>query len=650
MASPSSLKRSLDDAGLDDLLQASTDSGIADTSRPTSLPPSHVSANCASSLAHPSRSRETSPPPSSTGSITRDDSAPPLKIGAQATVNASKRRKVTATEKEAKRLEKQEKDGQRAKEKAKKLEEKRVKDVEKEEKKKAKEAERHLKDEEKRKREVERKAKEDEKAKKEKSQLRLNSFFSRPADPAAGSSRSPCNERGDPLSSRRSSIVSIDGVESLQSSRASSTSPKDVQGSDYERNFPCFFLQSHTSLAPHNRFFGDEGVASACHKIDKGLEINSTSSTHSAAENPHFDFRELVHSSPHKRSRRPRRYLSVKDIVGRIHGTVDNPIDLSVSKTGTPTQRSVDMLKAVSTKYLRFAEDVRPPYIGTYTKIPPGQSMTRLCRNPFSRSLPSTNYDYDSEAEWEEPGEGEDLDSEGEEELGEDDDADDMEGFLDDDDAGDGLGAASNKRRHIMGDLEPVCTGLCWEGAQTGKIPVSEPRQATIDMRPFKLEVILEKIQLPINPFSTSYWQHPNDLKTIAHSPKRPLATSMNPPRVPLHIIDRTNPIIPGPLLFPNLHSKPSNPSSSPAKPPSLPKRIIPPDLMDDFKKAIQGSDLTKAGLVEILKKQFPKASKDAIKDTLGLVAQRVGIKEADKVWVLRDTGAGMSTDIRPTG
>ena len=324
-----------------------------------------------------------------------------------------------------------------------------------------------------------------------KSQLRLNSFFSRPADPAAGSSRSPCNERGDPLSSRRSSIVSIDGVESLQSSRASSTSPKDVQGSDYERNFPCFFLQSHTSLAPHNRFFGDEGVASACHKIDKGLEINSTSSTHSAAENPHFDFRELVHSSPHKRSRRPRRYLSVKDIVGRIHGTVDNPIDLSVSKTGTPTQRSVDMLKAVSTKYLRFAEDVRPPYIGTYTKIPPGQSMTRLCRNPFSRSLPSTNYDYDSEAEWEEPGEGEDLDSEGEEELGEDDDADDMEGFLDDDDAGDGLGAASNKRRHIMGDLEPVCTGLCWEGAQTGKIPVSEPRQATIDMRPFKLEVIL---------------------------------------------------------------------------------------------------------------------------------------------------------------
>ena len=47
---------------------------------------------------------------------------------------------------------------------------------------------------------------------------------------------------------------------------------------------------------------------------------------------------------------------------------------------------------------------------------------------------------------------------------------------------------------------------------------------------------------------------------------------------------------------------------------------------------------------------RFPKASKDAIKDTLGLVAQRVGIKEADKVWVLRDTGAGMSTDIRPTG
>ena len=60
---------------------------------------------------------------------------------------------------------------------------------------------------------------------------------------------------------------------------------------------------------------------------------------------------------------------------------------------------------------------------------------------------------------------------------------------------------------------------------------------------------------------------------------------------------------------------------------------------MAEFKAAIQGSDLTKAGLIEILKKQFPKTSKDAIKDTLGLVAERVGGKEVDKRWVVRDQG-----------
>lgn len=78
---------------------------------------------------------------------------------------------------------------------------------------------------------------------------------------------------------------------------------------------------------------------------------------------------------------------------------------------------------------------------------------------------------------------------------------------------------------------------------------------------------------------------------------------------------------------------------------------------MSDFKNAIQGSNLTKAGLIEILKKQyvitsqrkgrwidilmflsrFPKTSKDAIKDTLTTIADRVGTKEADKRWVVKD-------------
>lgn len=64
---------------------------------------------------------------------------------------------------------------------------------------------------------------------------------------------------------------------------------------------------------------------------------------------------------------------------------------------------------------------------------------------------------------------------------------------------------------------------------------------------------------------------------------------------------------------------------------------MIPAEDLEAFKKAVDGSDMTKAGLVELLKKQFPKASKDAIRETLGKVAVRIGGKEADKRWVLRD-------------
>ncbi len=70
--------------------------------------------------------------------------------------------------------------------------------------------------------------------------------------------------------------------------------------------------------------------------------------------------------------------------------------------------------------------------------------------------------------------------------------------------------------------------------------------------------------------------------------------------------------------------------------PPQMPKRMVVPELMDDFKAAVVGNDLTKAGLVEVLKKKFPKQSKDTIKDTLDAIAERVGPKLIEKKWVLK--------------
>jgi chromatin assembly factor 1 subunit A len=65
-------------------------------------------------------------------------------------------------------------------------------------------------------------------------------------------------------------------------------------------------------------------------------------------------------------------------------------------------------------------------------------------------------------------------------------------------------------------------------------------------------------------------------------------------------------------------------------------KKLVPPEYMEDFKRSIDGSDMTKAGLIEQLKKAFPKVGKDNIKNTLELVAERVGEKRDDKRWVLK--------------
>lgn len=58
---------------------------------------------------------------------------------------------------------------------------------------------------------------------------------------------------------------------------------------------------------------------------------------------------------------------------------------------------------------------------------------------------------------------------------------------------------------------------------------------------------------------------------------------------------------------------------------------------MQRFKDAVEGNNLSKVGLIEVLKKQFPNAKAAAIKGTLETVARRVGVKEADKRWVIVD-------------
>ncbi|KAL5047410.1 hypothetical protein BDW71DRAFT_42890 [Aspergillus fruticulosus] len=496
---------------------------------------------------------------------------------------AAKKRKLSPAEREAKQQEKEAKERQKSEEKARKdeervrrEEERRKRDAEKEEERKRREEKKKAKDEERAAREEEKRKKDEERLKKERAQMKLNSFFAKPKVPTEQSSSavggSPKKPSGDG--------VSVD------------SSDKAREVSEYKREFPDFFLHPNTTLAPPHRFERDaEALAHLREKLDSFINAGS-------AEQLIFRPSELFRLMPYKR-RRGYQKLSVRDILLQMQNLSDLP------ETSEAARRLQESLKQVQMKSLKFGEDVRPPYQGTYTKQLSKEAATKLMRNPVSRALPEVNYDYDSEAEWEDAEEGEELDSEEEEEGSEDGD-EDMEGFLDDED--DHL--ANGKRRLLVGDLEPICTGIKWQDQG------SDP-----ELEAYKLETILPSVTFPIDPFSSSYWYKP------PKAPEPGLTNVNGLGQRPTWDYYTVNPVTRDSAFMAMQNGK---------RAPGNPKRAFPPDQLGEFKTVVEGSDLTKTGLIEVLKKRFPKVSKNTLKDTLDSVATRIGQKEADKKWVCK--------------
>jgi chromatin assembly factor 1 subunit A len=134
-----------------------------------------------------------------------------------------------------------------------------------------------------------------------------------------------------------------------------------------------------------------------------------------------------------------------------------------------------------------------------------------------------------------------------------------------------------------------------------------------------------------INPFSAVYWE--------------PVPTAMDPPRIPLNTMKNTSVNVNGTLASSNktvkpffttatdvLKSTPSQPQSTlptqtqPSAPPlstkpAKPKKLLSQEDMPAFCAAVQGSDLSKVGLIEVLKKKFPGRPGAAIKATLEAAA-----------------------------
>lgn len=66
-------------------------------------------------------------------------------------------------------------------------------------------------------------------------------------------------------------------------------------------------------------------------------------------------------------------------------------------------------------------------------------------------------------------------------------------------------------------------------------------------------------------------------------------------------------------------------------------KSLAPGETLDQLKAEISGSQLTKIGLIEVLKSKFASLPRDIIKNTLEEVARREGPSLSEKRWVLVD-------------
>lgn len=250
-------------------------------------------------------------------------------------------------------------------------------------------------------------------------------------------------------------------------------------------------------------------------------------------------------------------------------------------------------LRDLRYKLLQFHSDVRPAYFGTMTTTPHAKGVASG-RNPYARTT-DLNYDYDSEADWIE---GDDDDAG--EELGDDDDmsvvsrdtyGEEGDDFLDDEED---LGPREKRNN---GQLVPSILGIFSPEDST---PLHHMRM-----------IKLVDTDLPIDPYE-NYWEPRSTGPVEALSAASKSVTGSKDPNHPQILTLR------------------KSSTNSPAA--GFPEKLLP-----DFKKAIQGCNLTKILLVEKLRVDFKpyKISKKVIEDKLSEVAQRQGKSQHD-VWTLK--------------
>lgn len=422
--------------------------------------------------------------------------------------------------------EKEDKKRKRMMEKHRKEEEKRLKEEEKHRKKIEKEAKQQEKYEAKKKKEEKR---ENTIEKKQDSQLKLQDFFHRTVP------------------------------------KENQMEIKDCFISDYETCFIPFFIKQHTLLSNQHAFIRsfDERII-AMKNIDEFLDSDFEITS------PIKHLLSLFKITHIPSSRSSVSHITVKDIIQKYEKSISTDVLLS-------------RLKAFPMKLLQFREDVRPPYYGTFSK--PSYIITP--RNPFKTDESLFNYHYDSEAEWIEEEEGENIDSindsEEEDILALKEDEDDKDFLVDDDDE------QNDAKKKVIMNLVPSIKGLYWQNNHDFNTDDYEL------FNKLKLETLLD-VDFPIDPYK-NYWSS----KTCVNN-----------------------------AISNNSDEKIASQASVPSKT-SL---HFPQDLLPSFLKIIQGSTQTKVLLVETLRQKFTDISKQVIQWKLNSVARRNG-KGINDTWAV---------------
>lgn len=306
----------------------------------------------------------------------------PMTPGQKEKLERVKLRETKKAERQAERQAKEaEKQAERQAKEAEKQAERQAKEAEKQAERQAKEAEKQAK-------EAERQAKENKVEKGKQAQVRLfNSFFQQ--------------------ASPRSPSVRKDDVE---------------EKNDFQRTFlPC----EYKNMAEINRFYRP-----ATDALLQEMDARSQSQGALLTELTHLGKTRAPRTTPRARGIHPP--VSVRHIMKTVQES-----DVLGGNAEEHAKRELEKLnnrRLVPIKLLQFQSDRRPGWVGTWTR----SSTFITPRKPFGQDPVSLDYSYDSDAEWEEVEEGENVDAmddrEEEESMGGSDNEDsEMDDWLEDD-------------------------------------------------------------------------------------------------------------------------------------------------------------------------------------------------------------------------